>query len=106
MKDRIYRFAKFELNFAEGELRAGNSIVRLQGKPLHLLTALLDHPQRLVTREELRDRMWDSRTIVDYEQGINVAAKKVRDALGDSAKNPKYLETVARKGYRLLVPVE
>jgi TolB-like protein/DNA-binding winged helix-turn-helix (wHTH) protein/Tfp pilus assembly protein PilF len=105
MKDRTYKFAQFELNLGEGELRANNSTVRLQGKPLLLLSALLDHPQRLVTREQLRDRMWDSRTIVDYEQGINVAIKKVRDALGDSAENPKYIETVARKGYRFLVPV-
>jgi TolB-like protein/DNA-binding winged helix-turn-helix (wHTH) protein/Tfp pilus assembly protein PilF len=106
MEGRTYRFAEFELNVAESELRTAYSVVRLQRKPLLLLSALLDHPQRLVTREELRDRMWDGRTIVDYEQGINVAAKKVRDALGDSAENPKYMETVARKGYRLLVPVD
>jgi TolB-like protein/DNA-binding winged helix-turn-helix (wHTH) protein/Tfp pilus assembly protein PilF len=105
MQDRIYRFAEFELNSGEGELRANNSITRLQEKPLRLLCALLDHPQRLVTREQLRERMWDNRTIVDFEQGINVAAKKVRDALGDSAENPRFIETVAKKGYRLLVPV-
>jgi TolB-like protein/DNA-binding winged helix-turn-helix (wHTH) protein/tetratricopeptide (TPR) repeat protein len=106
MQDRTYRFGQFELKLPEGELRANDAIVRLQGKPLLLLGALLDHPQRLVTREQLRNRMWDSRTVVDYEQGINVAIKKVRDALGDSAENPKYIETVARKGYRFLVPVE
>src|SRR5580698_4519939 len=105
MKNRIYRFAQFELNLAESKLSTGNSIVLIQEKPLLLLTALLDNPQRLVTREQLRDRMWDSRTVVNFEQGINVAIKKLRDALGDTAENPKYIETVAKKGYRLMVSV-
>lgn len=105
MEERTYRFAGFELNLAEGELRTADSRLRLQEKPLLLLSALLDHPQRLVTREQLRKRMWDSRTVVDYEQGINVAMKKVRAALGDSADDPKFIETVAKKGYRFLVPV-
>ena len=105
MKNRVYRFAQFELNLAESQLRTGASIILLQEKPLILLGALLDNPQQLVTREQLRERMWDSRTVVNYEQGINVAIKKVRDALGDSAENPKFIETVAKKGYRLMVPV-
>jgi len=105
MENRIYRFAQFELNLAEGKLCTGNSTVLIQEKPLRLLIALLDSPQRLVTREQLRDRMWDSRTVVNYEQGINVAIKKVRAALGDSAESPKFIETVAKKGYRFLVPV-
>jgi TolB-like protein/DNA-binding winged helix-turn-helix (wHTH) protein/Tfp pilus assembly protein PilF len=105
MNKRIYRFAQFELNLAESKLRSGDSTVLIQEKPLLLLSALLDNPQRLVTREQLRDRMWDSRTVVNYEQGINVAIKKVRQALGDSAENPKFIETVAKKGYRLMVPV-
>jgi TolB-like protein/DNA-binding winged helix-turn-helix (wHTH) protein/Tfp pilus assembly protein PilF len=106
MNDRIYRFAEFELLSAEGELRTGDSCVRLQEKPLRLLTVLLDNAQRLVTREQLRERMWDSDTFVDYELGINVGVKKVRDALGDSAENPRFIQTVAKKGYRFLVPVE
>ena len=69
MTDRVYRFAEFELHLAAGELRTGDSCVRLQEKPLRLLTVLLDHPQSIVTREQLRERMWDSRTVVDYEQG-------------------------------------
>ena len=105
MENRIYRFARFELNLAESELRTGNSTVFIQEKPLLLLSALLDNPQRLVTREQLRERMWNSRTVVNYEQGINVAIKKLRDALGDSAENPRFIETVAKKGYRLIVPV-
>src|SRR6202453_5088621 len=105
MKNRIYRFAHFELDFAGSKLRIGDSIVLIQEKPLLLRCALLDNPQRLVTREQLRERMWSSRTVVNYEQGINVAIKKARDALGDSAENPKFIETVAKKGYRLIVPV-
>jgi TolB-like protein/DNA-binding winged helix-turn-helix (wHTH) protein/Tfp pilus assembly protein PilF len=106
MKSRIYRFAGFELIAAEGELRKGDLSVRLQEKPLLLLTALLESPQELVTREQLRERMWDSQTFVDYEQGINVAIKKIRDSLGDSAEQPRFIQTVSRKGYRFLVQVE
>jgi TolB-like protein/DNA-binding winged helix-turn-helix (wHTH) protein/Tfp pilus assembly protein PilF len=105
MTTRVYRFAHFELNPAEGELRSGDSKVLIQEKPLLLLNTLLENPQRLVTRQQLRERMWGSRTVVDFEQGINVAVKKVRDALDDSAENPQFIETVAKKGYRLLVPV-
>jgi TolB-like protein/DNA-binding winged helix-turn-helix (wHTH) protein len=106
MKGRIYRFAEFELITSEGELRTSNSSTRLQEKPLRLLSALLDRPQCLVTREELRERLWDSETFVDFEQGINVAIKKVRDALGDSAQNPRFIETVAKRGYRFLIPAD
>jgi TolB-like protein/DNA-binding winged helix-turn-helix (wHTH) protein/Flp pilus assembly protein TadD len=105
MTDQVYRFAGFELNSASGELRNGDSFIGLQEKPLLLLKALLDHPQRVVTREQLRERMWDSRTVVEYDQGINAAMKKVREALGDSADRPRFVQTVAKKGYRLLVPV-
>lgn len=105
MTTRIYRFAHFELNPAAGELRSGDSRVLIQEKPLLLLNTLLENPQRLVTRQQLRERMWDSRTVVDFEQGINVAVKKVRDALGDSAENPQFIETIAKKGYRFMIPV-
>ncbi len=106
MSGRVYRFGAFELLSQEGELRTTDSCVRLQEKPLLLLTALLDHPQELVTRQQLRERMWGSETFVDYEQGINVAIKKVRQALSDSAENPRFIETIAKKGYRFLLPVE
>jgi TolB-like protein/DNA-binding winged helix-turn-helix (wHTH) protein/Tfp pilus assembly protein PilF len=106
MNNKIYRFAAFELDFEEAELRRGDSSVRLQDKPLRLLCALLDAPQRIVTREQLRDRMWDSRTVVNFEQGINVAIQKVRNALEDSSDHPQFIETVAKKGYRFLIPVE
>lgn len=106
MTDRTYQFAEFELKVSEGELRTGDSTIRLQQKPLLLLSALLERPQRVVTREQLRERMWGNETFVDYEQGINVAIKKVRDALGDSADEPKYIQTVAKMGYKFLLPVE
>jgi TolB-like protein/DNA-binding winged helix-turn-helix (wHTH) protein/Tfp pilus assembly protein PilF len=106
MGDQIYRFAEFELLLSVGELRTKGSCVRLQEKPLQLLLALVESPQRLVTRDQLRERMWDSDTFVNYELGINVAIKKVRDALGDSAENPRFIETIAKKGYRFLVPVQ
>jgi len=102
---KIYRFAEFELKSSEGELRNGGSSIHLQEKPLLLLLSLLDHPQGLVTRDQLRNRMWDSETYVDYELGINVAVRKVRSALGDSAENPRFIQTVAKKGYRFLSPV-
>ena len=106
MPDRIYRFAEFELNTAEAELRTANSSVRLQEKPLLVLKVLVEHPQTLISRQQLRESMWDRDTFVDYEQGINVAIKKVRDALGDTAENPRFIQTVAKKGYRFLLPVE
>lgn len=106
MNDRVYRFSEFELIVSEGALRRGESSVRLQQKPLLLLSALLERPQRVVTREQLRERMWGNETFVDYEQGINVAIKKVRDALGDSADEPKYIQTVSKQGYKFLFPVE
>jgi len=106
MADRIYKFAEFELSLTDGCLRSSTASVRLQEKPLLLLTALLDQPQGVVTRQQLRERMWDSRTVVDYESSINVAIKKVRDALGDSAETPRFIETVAKKGYRFLLSVE
>ena len=96
MKGKIYRFAEFELWPAECELRKGDSSIKLQEKPLRLLTTLLDNAQNLVTRDQLRQQMWDSETFVDYEQGINVAVKKVRDALGDSAESPRFIRTLPR----------
>jgi len=106
MPQRIFRFGKFEVNADDRELHADGTHARLQEKPLLLLTTLLENPQQLVTREELRKRMWSSDTFVDFEQGINIAIKKVREALGDSADEPKYIQTIAKKGYKFLLPVE
>ena len=105
MPERIYRFDTFELNVGDGELRSNGNRLRLQEKPLRLLCALLENPQQTVTREQLRERMWPSDTFVDFERGINVAIKKVRDALSDSAENPVFIQTVSKRGYRFLLPV-
>jgi TolB-like protein/DNA-binding winged helix-turn-helix (wHTH) protein/Flp pilus assembly protein TadD len=102
---RIYRFAEFELNSATCELRRGDAVTVLQEKPLLLLMALLDRPQSIVSRDELRERMWNSKTVVEFDQGINAAIQKVRVALEDSAASPRLVETIAKRGYRLLVPV-
>jgi DNA-binding winged helix-turn-helix (wHTH) protein len=104
MTQPVFRFGKFEL--CSGELRVDGVRIRMQEKPLLLLTTLLENPEQIVTREQLRRRMWPGGTFVDYEQGINVAVKKVRDSLGDSADAPIYIETIAKKGYRLLVSVK
>src|SRR5262245_58972537 len=105
-RQRTYRFGDFELSECEPELRTGKGRIPLQEKPRLLLLTLLENPQRIVTRDQLRQRMWESDIFVDYEQGINVAIKKLRDALGDSKEDPRFIETIAKRGYRLLVPVE
>ena len=98
----IIRFATFELDARAGELRKGGAKIRLQEQPLRILEMLLAHPGQLVTREELRDRLWPSHTFVDFEHGLNKAIAKLREALGDSADSPRFIETLAKRGYRFL----
>ena len=100
------RFGSFELDPAAGELFRNGVRVRLQGQPLQVLVALLERPGELVTREELRDRLWRGETFVDFEHGLNTAVKKARQALGDSAESPKFIETLARRGYRFIADVQ
>lgn len=102
---RVLQFGAFELKTDSGELRKHGTKIRLQGKPLHLLQALLDRPGSVVTREELRDRLWAADTFVDFESGLNTAVNRLRLALGDSADRPLYVETLARSGYRFMAPV-
>ena len=101
----VIRFGAFEFHTDTGELRKHGVKVRLQGKPMHLLQALLDRPGVVVTREELRDHLWAADTFVDFESGMNTAMNRLRLALGDSAEHPRYIETLARNGYRFLAPV-
>jgi enoyl-CoA hydratase/carnithine racemase/DNA-binding winged helix-turn-helix (wHTH) protein/Tol biopolymer transport system component len=101
----VLRFGPFELNSATGELRKHGIRVRLQGKPLQVLLALLESPGAVVTREELQRRLWAEDTFVDFEGGLNTAAKRLRITLGDSADQPRYVETLARSGYRFIAPV-
>ena len=103
---RIIRFGVFEADLASGELRKSGRRVRLQEQPFQMLALLLERPGDLITREELRQKLWAADTFVDFDHGLNTAINKVREALGDSAASPRYVETVARRGYRFLAPVQ
>jgi TolB-like protein/DNA-binding winged helix-turn-helix (wHTH) protein/tetratricopeptide (TPR) repeat protein len=102
---RLARFAQFELDLHTGELRKAGRQVRMGGQPLRILELLLDRGGDLVTREEIRAALWADDTFVDFEHSLNSAMKRLRAALGDHADSPRFVETVPRRGYRLLVPV-
>jgi DNA-binding winged helix-turn-helix (wHTH) protein/TolB-like protein len=99
------RFADFEADPRAGELWRDGERVRIQDLPFRLLSALLERPGDLVTRAELVQRLWGGGTFVDFDAGLNTAVAKLREALGDSAESPRLIETVPKRGYRLLVPV-
>jgi cholera toxin transcriptional activator len=103
---RIARFGVFELDLNTGELRKSGVKLRLQGQPIQVLTLLLQRAGDVVTRDELRQKLWASDTFVDFDHSLNTAINKVREALGDSASNPRYVETLARRGYRFIAPVQ
>jgi serine/threonine protein kinase len=98
-------FGPFRLDFKAGELHNDGQKIRLQEQPFRILEMLVDHAREVVTREEIRRRLWPNDTVVEFDHSINAAIKKLRLALADSADEPRYVETVARRGYRLLVPV-
>src|ERR1700740_1248324 len=99
------RFGVFELDLRAGELRKHGLRIRLQEQPFQVLAMLLDHPGEIVTREELQKKLWPADTFVDFDHGLNKAINKIRDALSDSAESPRFVETVARRGYRFLAEV-
>ncbi|HVS32758.1 MAG TPA: winged helix-turn-helix domain-containing protein, partial [Thermoanaerobaculia bacterium] len=103
---RVARFGAFELDVQTGELRKSGARIRLQDQPFRLLTALLERPGEIVTREELRGQLWPGDTFVDFDHGLNTMVRKLRAALDDSAETPRFIETLARRGYRFLGPVE
>ncbi len=103
--DRV-RFGLFEADLRAGELRRSGIRIRLQGLPFKLLSILLERPGELVTREELQQRIWGTSTVVDFEHSLGSAINKLREALCDSAENPRYIETLARRGYRFITPVQ
>jgi len=103
---RVIRFSTFEVNLHTGELRQRGQKVKLQEQPLQILAALLERPGELVTREELRNKLWPADTFVDFDHSLNAAIKRLRDALGESAERPIFVETVARRGYRFIGNVE
>jgi DNA-binding winged helix-turn-helix (wHTH) protein len=99
------QFGKFEANLCTGELRRSGMRVRLQSQPFRLLAILVEHPGELVTREKLQEELWGAGTTVDFDHGLSVAINKLREALGDSAENPRFIETLAKRGYRFVAPV-
>lgn len=102
---RIVRFGSFELDLEQGKLSKSGIRIRLQDQPLQILTLLLEHPAQLVTREEIRQKLWSRDTFVEFDDALNTAVRKLRAALNDSADNPRFLETVPRRGYRFIAPV-
>lgn len=100
------RFGPFEAHLATGELRKNRRQVRIQEQPFQILAALLEHPGEVVTRDQLRDRLWPGDAFGDFDQGLNTAINKLREALGDSATDPKYIETLPKRGYRFLFPLD
>jgi TolB-like protein/DNA-binding winged helix-turn-helix (wHTH) protein/Flp pilus assembly protein TadD len=103
---KIVHFGVFQVDLHSGELYKAGLRVKLQQQPLQVLTLLLERPSVVVTREELRAKLWPTDTFVDFEHSLNTAVRKLRDALGDAAENPIFVETVPRKGYRFIAPVE
>lgn len=101
-----YRFGHFEADVNAAELYRNGTRLRLQMQPFQVLLALLERPREVVTREELRLRLWPEDTFVDFDHGLNTAMAKLRDVLGDSAGNPRYIETIAKRGYRFLGDVQ
>jgi eukaryotic-like serine/threonine-protein kinase len=102
----ILRFGTFEADLRSGELRKQGARIKLQEQPFHVLTVLLQRPGDVVTREELRGQNWPADTFVDFDNSLNTAINKLREALGDSADNPRFIETLPRRGYRFIAPVK
>ncbi len=101
----VVRVGVFEASLSSGELRKHGLLIHVSGQPFKILAILLERPGEVVTRDELRKRLWSAETFVDFEHSLNSAIKKLRDALGDSAENPRYIETLPRLGYRFIAPV-
>src|ERR1700686_3437406 len=102
---RVARFAAFEFDLGTGELRKHGLRIKLNGQPIDVLTMLIEHAGEVVTREELQKRLWAADTYVDFEHSLNAAIKRLRAALGDSADSPRFVETLARRGYRFIAPL-
>src|ERR1035438_6425747 len=103
---RRYRFGIFEADSTTGELRRQGVRVKLNAQPFQVLCLLLDRPGELLTREEISRELWPDGTFVDYDHGVNSAMNRIREALGDTASSPRFIETLARRGYRFVAPVE
>jgi len=104
-RDRVFRFGPFELSEREGELRKSGVRIKLQEQPFRVLLELVANSGKLVSREELRKKLWPVDTFVDFDVGLNSAIRKLRQALNDDADNPRYIETLAKRGYKFVAPV-
>jgi len=104
-RDPRTRFGPFEVDSRSGEVYKHGIRLKLQDQPFQVLALLLEHPGDVVTREDLRQKLWPADTFVDFDNGLNSAIKKLRDVLGDSADEPRYIETLPRRGYRFIAPV-
>jgi DNA-binding winged helix-turn-helix (wHTH) protein len=102
---RLIRFGTFEVDLRTGELHKKGLKIKLQEQPFRILAMLLEHAGDIVTRDELRRRLWPEDTFVDFDQGLNKAINKVREALGDWAENPHFVETLPKRGYRFIAPI-
>ena len=102
----VIRFGTFELDSRSGQLRAQGRAIRLAPQPFKLLTLLTSAPGRLVTREEIRTALWDGDTFIDFDQSVNFTVKQVREALNDTADRAIYIQTVPKRGYRFIAPVD
>ncbi|HEV2665973.1 MAG TPA: winged helix-turn-helix domain-containing protein, partial [Blastocatellia bacterium] len=102
----VIRFDNFELELKSGELRRDGALIKLQPQPFRALAFLADRAGQVVTREEIQREIWGDETFVDYEQGVNFLIRQIRAALGDDAKAPRFIETLPRRGYRFVAPVE
>src|SRR5882724_10465396 len=102
---KIQRFGVFEVDLRAGELHKQGVRIKLQEQPFHVLKILLERPGEVVTREEFRAAIWQSDTFVDFDNGLNTSINKLREALGDSADSPRFIETLPRRGYRFIAPV-
>jgi cholera toxin transcriptional activator len=103
---RLFRFGLYEADVTSGDLRKNGVKQKIQGQPFEVLVALLERPNQVITREELRARLWPRDTFVDFDHSLNTAINKVRDVLGDTAANPRFLETLPKRGYRFIAPVQ
>src|ERR1700733_9831069 len=101
----VVRFGTFEVALQSGELRKAGVKIRVQQQPMKLLEILLERPGEVITREELRSRVWANESFGDFDQAVNIAIAKLRSALGDSAENPRYIETLPKRGYRFIADV-
>src|SRR5882724_8270589 len=104
-ESRLVQFAVFEVDLAAGELRKNGARLRLQEQPFQVLAVLLESAGRVVTRDDLRQKIWPADTFVDFDHSLNTAVNKIREALGDSASSPRFVETLARRAYRFIAPV-